>query len=274
MRNPFVAPTIARMFLRSGDSSAPDEEFFPFIRLPNGTFKTTRANRMPDIDARLAGLLKRDSRHYDLLDVAASSGTCTVELDEALRSHGIEHAMSASDLTLHASCLSLLPGRILYCETDHVLQVDVAGLAFPNTPPSRVSGLLFCVARGLIRLARRIGWSATPVPLLSAVARRSSIRFSEGDVFGEVYQADPARRFDVIRAANILSASYFTEEQIKRAVTNLREHLQPHGLLVLVRTENDTNLASIYRLENDALELVEHVNGGVEIAPWIASSNG
>ena len=274
MRNPFVAPTIARMFLRPGDSSAPDDDFFQYLRLPNGTFKTTRADRLKDIDERLIALLDRVARPYDLLDVAASSGTCTVELDDALRAHGIEHATYASDLTLHASCLSLPPGRILFCETDHVLQVDFAGLAFPNTPPSRLSGLLFFVARGLIGLARRVGWSATPVPLLSRVARRSSVNFSEGDVFGEVYRADPALRFDVIRAANILTASYFSEAEIKRAIANLTNRLRPEGLLVLVRTKDERNLVSIYRLRDGSLELVEHINGGVEVAPWVAETIG
>ncbi len=274
MRNPFVAPTIARLFLRPGGSSGPDDEFFPFIRLPNGTFKTTRANRMREVDERLIALLSRESRHHDLLDVAASSGTCTVELDDALGTHGIEHATFASDLILDARCLSLWPGRILFCEQDHVLQVDVAGLAFPNTPPSKLSGLLFFVARGLIGLARRIGWTARRVPLLSEAARRSSITFSEGDVFGEVFRADPARRFDVIRAANILTSSYFTEAEIKRAVANLKGRLRPEGLLVLVRTEKDVNLTSFFRLRNDALELVEHAHGGVEIAPWVTESGG
>lgn len=273
MRNPFVAPTIARMFFRPGEAPVPDDEFFPFIRLLNGTFKTTRANRMSDVDERLIALLSREARHYDLLDVAASSGTCTVELDDALRAHGIEHATFASDLILDAQCLSLWPGRILFCEKDHLLQIDFAGLAFPNTPPSKLSGLLFSVARGLIGLACRVGWSAARVPLLSAAARRSSITFSEGDVFGEVFQADPARRFDVIRAANILTASYFTEATIKRAITNLKGRLRPEGLLVLVRTENEINLTSTYRLHNDSLELVEHANGGVEIVPWIAEAN-
>ncbi|MBC8114838.1 MAG: hypothetical protein H7062_10700 [Candidatus Saccharimonas sp.] len=273
MRNPFVAPTIARTFLRPDGASVPDDEFFPYLRLPNGTFKTTRANRLPDVDARLIALLKREARHYDLLDVAASSGTCTVELDAALTSQGIEHVMHASDLILHASCLSLLLGRILFCEKDHILQVDFAGLTFPNTPPSKLSGLLFFVARGLIGLSRRVGWSATPVPLLSLAARRSSVNFSEGDVFGEVYRADPALRFDVIRAANILTASYFTEAEVKRAIANLKGRLRSEGLLVLVRTENEINLTSIYRLHNDSLELVEHINGGVEIAPCIAETS-
>ncbi len=273
MRNPFAAPTIARTLLHPGGASVPDDEFFDFIRLPNGTFKTTRANRMRDVDERLVALLSRESRHYDLLDVAASSGTCTVELDAALRAHGIEHATFASDLILHASCLSLWPGKILFCEQDHLLQVDFAGLAFPNTPPSKLSGLLFCIARGLIGLTHRVGWSATQVPLLSGAARRSSITFSEGDVFGEVFRADPARRFDVIRAANILTASYFSEAEIKRAIANLKGRLRPEGLLVLVRTQNEVNLVSIYRLHDDSLELVEHANGGVEIATWIATKD-
>jgi SAM-dependent methyltransferase len=270
MRNPFVAPTITEVFFSRGEKFVSDDEFFSFIRLPNGTFKTTRANRLSDIDERLVALLSHEARHYDLLDVACSSGTCTAELADTLSKHGIVHSMHASDLFLHAMRLRLPPLTVLYCEDRHILQVDFAGCAFPNTPPSKLSRGLFFVARRLIGFGQWIGLAATKVPLLSTTARRSSIEFSEGDVFGEVYRADPALRFDVIRAANLLSTGYFTESEIKRAIANAKRHLRSDGLLVLVRTEDDVNRASIYRLHNASLELVEHHNGGVDSAAWLA----
>ena len=223
MRNPFVAPTISRVFLGDrGDQSVPDDEVFPFIRLPNGTFKTTEANRMADVDERLAAILGRESRDYDILDVACSSGTCTTELAETLHKHGIRHRLFASDLYLHAMRLLLPPFTILYCKDRFVLQVDVARYAFPNTPPSRLSSCIFAIARWLIRIGQSVGLPGIRVPLLSSTARHAAIQFSDGDVFGEVYQADPALRFDVIRVANLLHTSYFTEFEIERAIANVK----------------------------------------------------
>jgi SAM-dependent methyltransferase len=270
MRNPFVAPTISRVFLGDrGDHSVPDEEVFPFIRLPNGTFKTTEANRMTDVDERLAAILGRESRDYDILGVACSSGTCTTELAETLNKHGIRHRLFASDLYLHAIRLLLPPFTILYCKNQFVLQVDVARYAFPNTPPSRLSSCIFAIARWLIRVGQSVGLPGTRVPLLSSAARHAAIQFSDGDVFGEVYQADPALRFDVIRVANLLHTNYFTEREIERAIANVKLHLRPGGFLVLARSENKINRASIYWLRDSAWELVDHLHDHDEYARWM-----
>jgi SAM-dependent methyltransferase len=270
MRNPFVAPTISRVFLGGrDDQSVPDEEVFPWLRLPNGTFKTTEAKRMADVDERLAAILARESRGYDILDVACSSGTCTTELAETLRKHGIWHRLFASDLYLHAMRLWLPPFTILYCKDRFLLQVDVARLAFPNTPPSRLSSYIFAIARWLIRVGQSVGLAGIRVPLLSSAARRTAIQFSDGDVFGDVYRADPALRFDVIRVANLLHTNYFTESEIERAIANLKLHLRPGGVLVLVRSEEGINRASIYRLCDSDWELVEHLHDHDEYARWM-----
>jgi SAM-dependent methyltransferase len=270
MRNPFVAPTISRVFLGGrGDQSVPDEEVFPFIRLPNGTFKTTEANRMADVDERLAAILGRESRDYDVLDVACSSGTCTTELAETLHKHGIRHRLFASDLYLHALRLLLPPFTILYCKDRFVLQVDVARYAFPNTPPSRLSSCIFAIARWLIGVGQSVGLPGIRVPLLSSAARQTAIQFSDGDVFGELYQADPALRFDVIRVANLLHTNYFTECEIERAIANVKLHLRPGGFLVLARSEHKINRASIYWLRDSTWELVDHLHDHDEYARWM-----
>jgi SAM-dependent methyltransferase len=270
MRNPLVAPTISQAFLGSNDKqSVPDEEVFPFLRLPNGTFKTTEAHRMADVDERLAAILGNEPRDYDILDAACSSGTCTTELAEALTRHGIRHRLFASDLYLHALRLSLPPFAILYCKDRFILQADFARYAFPNTPPSRLSAFIFAIARWLIGAGRAVGLHGVPAPLLSSAARHSAVQFSDGDVFGELYQADPALRFDVIRVANLLHTSYFTESEIKRAIANVKLHLRPGGLLVLARSEDKINTASIYRLRESTWELVDHLHDNDEYAQWM-----
>ena len=55
------------------------------------------------------------------------------------------------------------------------------------------------------------------------------------------------------------------ECEIERAIANVKLHLRPGGFLVLVRSENNINRASIYCLRNSAWELVDqlHEHGAV-----------
>ncbi|MFV0446492.1 MAG: hypothetical protein ACK5Q5_23205 [Planctomycetaceae bacterium] len=41
MRNPWTAPTIRQALLSAEAASVPDREFYDYLRMPNGTFKTT-----------------------------------------------------------------------------------------------------------------------------------------------------------------------------------------------------------------------------------------
>ena len=272
MRNPFRAPTIARMFSEQSSSHVQDEEFFPYIRLANGTFKTTCANRFPDVDAWLADHLLQQKRHVDLLDCACSSGTGTMELAQALNVRGVDSTLYASDLSLQAHQHRLPLMSVLTTDPVHILQVDVAGCAFPNTPPSKLSGIVFTIARGIIRFQRALGLTGSRVRLLSLRARQSAIQFSEGDVFQDIYQADTNREFDVIRIANLLHTNYFSVAEIQRAIANVRGRLRPNGYLLLIRTEDDVNLASLFQRVENSFTNIGQLNGGIDLPAGLVES--
>ena len=59
------------------------------------------------------------------------------------------------------------------------------------------------------------------------------------------------RRFDVIRAANILNRCYFNRDQLRCAVANLKERLSGPGSRLIVNrtlTEDGSNHATMFRL--------------------------
>ncbi|MFV0446493.1 MAG: hypothetical protein ACK5Q5_23210 [Planctomycetaceae bacterium] len=206
-----------------------------------------------------------DDRPVAVLDVGVSSGVSTVELSTALREQGWLYRLSGIDLYLEARLVRSLFGAVLFLPPDDILQSDVLGFAFPNTPPSRISGWIFGAVRPLLRRRWRRGMGSECVPLLCSAARRSDITFVSGDVLGEVYPPDPAQHFDLIRVANVLNASYFTASQLRTACHNLARKLSRQGSLLVARSTDDGNVATVYQRDADQLRVMDHYRGGVEI---------
>src|SRR6185437_1446750 len=80
-----------------------------------------------------------------------------------------------------------------------------------------------------------------------------------------------ARRFHVLRAANILNLAYFDRPTLERMLVNLRGRLLPGGLLIVCRThEAGVNNASVFTLGGDGrLTLTARLNQGSEITDLV-----
>jgi len=269
MRNPLAAPTIQEMFLNSGKSSPQDEDMFNHLCLPNGTFKTTHAGRLQDADDLLLTLLAQKQETLEVLDVGVSSGTLTAELAARLTASGISHRTHGCDLYINALCVHWFLWTILFLSPHSILQVDLLKLAFPNSPPSRLSGIVFFTARIIIRWLSR---SRTSLPLLSRTARTSPVLFSSGDVFGTLCVGFPDLKFDVVRVANVLNLSYFSEAAIQTAGQNLWRVLNDRGVLVLVRSNGEQNRCTILRKIATGFEVIADQYGGIEVAQLIVAA--
>jgi chemotaxis methyl-accepting protein methylase len=93
--------------------------------------------------------------------------------------------------------------------------------------------------------------------------------FETGDIFGSLIPSQYDSQFDVIRASNILNLSYFSPDQIIRALTNIRGHLNDQGLLVVNRTSDSTNHFTIFRREGSQFSVLHQGNEGSEIADLV-----
>jgi len=257
-----------------------ERSFFTSIRLKNGTYKTTHGRRLDDLNDLVNRCLPR-GRLLELMDVAVSSGITTMEWMNSLDRLGIEHHMTAGDLTLRAWLISL--GRHLHVLVDrdqHPLQYDVFGRAVPSPPWGRQRAV-YTVPIMLLNfvLATRYaahepgaaGITRRPLTLVSPrLSERTNVAFVEDDI---TKSTGWERRFAAVRAANILNRGYFDEPTLAAIVGRLRSRLADGGLLIVCRTDEASgNRATVFSLdERRRFRVVARLNDGAEVEPLVLS---
>lgn len=260
-----------------------EHAFFRAVRLRNGTYKTTRPGRLNDLNELLGRHLPQ-RRPLRIKDVAISSGVSTAEWSEQLCADGIDHELTATDLTVNAVLVSFTDRLgVLFDEEGGVLQVDIAG--YPVYP--RLSGRLNKQLLGLpsrlagwvmgTELAAFIGKASDQggtglvrrLELVTPRLRELGIDVEEEDL---LHPNVPEPRWDVIRAANILNRSYFGEDELRHMLRGLLASVEVGGLLAICRTDSDAlNHGSIWRLHPDGgIELVGRVGNGSEVDDLLA----
>lgn len=262
-----------------------EREFFSAIRLKNGTFKFTYPNRLEDLNDLVNQFLS-PGQPLKVMDVAVSSGITTAEWIASLKRAGIEPEVIAGDSVVNAFLISV--GKhmhVLVDSTGYQLQLDVWGNAI-STPIAKRSLisyffpvmllktavlLLFpyfqkiCSGKSASKSARRFGVTCHSIQLVSPSLKHfENLAVIEDDI---LMNTGFKQCFDVIRAANILNRSYFSDSILSRMLLNLRSRLVLNGLLVLCRTnENGTNRATIFSLgQSGEFEVVARLNGGIDI---------
>jgi hypothetical protein len=260
----------------SGRAQLEDElAFWDGIRLPNGTWRSTKRGRFDDLNAHIAAAWKQ-SRFAPrrVLDIAASSGITSLEWLQAMEAAGLAPEMTATDIALDALLVEYLPFyRALVLDTPRrePLQHDLFGLpVFPFLEPSGTLPLRLA-AMALHRALRgQSPSSVQPVKLVSPEAARR-IDFIEDDLF------DAASKwrlgtFDAIRAANILNRDYFPEAQLAKALSNIRNLLNGEdSFLIIARTLTDgSNHGTMFRLGQDRrFAAVTTIGRGSEISDLV-----
>jgi glycosyltransferase involved in cell wall biosynthesis len=243
--------------------------FFANIRLKNGTYKRTWSHRLDDVNDLVLRFIPRD-RPLKVMDVAVSSGISTLEWMSHLQQAGIEHYMTAGDITLKAALVSIGKNlRVLADRTGYPLQFDIRGKAIPN-PPGGANlvryGLQLLVIKAVLALGvRGFGINYTPIDLVSPrLVRPPNLRFVEDDI---LRNTGFEKFFHVLRAANILNRYYFTDGQLVDILARLRSRLLPGGILIVCRTnDRRKNDGTIFFL-NDAgrFEVLARIGDGSHI---------
>jgi hypothetical protein len=256
-----------------------EDLFFHSIQLRNGTFKTTRHRRLDDLNDLVQGLLPAE-RPLRIMDVAVSSGVSTAEWLIQLERAGIECNMLAGDAVVEAFLVSIGDLRALTDKTGHLMQLDIGGKAVRLPPPRRRDRVRYLAHVLLMKAAtrlfdlraptqRRLGVTCRPLNLLSpSLNGLPQLRAVEDDI---LFNVSFARRFHVLRAANILNLAYFDRATLQRMLVNLRGRLVPGGLLIVCRTnEAGINNASVFTLGEDGrLALTARLNQGSEITDLV-----
>ena len=283
-----TVPTAFELFFQRTPQSdrveleAREDRFFHSIELRNGTRKTTWHRRLDDLNEFVMGLLPMQ-RPLEIMDVAVSSGVSSAEWLEALERAGVQCRMVAGDAVVESFLISFGPRlRALADRTGHLMQLDIGGHAIRLPPPRRRDQLRYLPCIRLMELAtrlfdltslprgaevRRWGVSCRALALLSpSLSQLPRLEAVEDDILTD---GRFARRFHVLRAANILNLAYFDTDTLTRMVSNLRDRLLPGGLLIICRTsEQQSNDATVFTLGEDGrLRVAARLNRGSEIEP-------
>ena len=266
---------------------ARERAFFRSIRLKNGTYKTTYSHRLDTLNEVVNTVLPAQ-QPLEIMDVAASSGVATLEWMDSLQRAGIDFRMTAGDLCVRAFLLSF--GRflnVLVDSTGYPLQFDILGKAIPYPPRRRLAVHVPPVFVGVHLLrwmlpplfaalfkplpndgegrSRRFGIGCRPTALISPrLLHRRSITILDDDLLAA---RSFENQFHVIRAANVLNRTYFSDETLRAMVANLRARLRRPGMLIVCRTnDEDVNHGTVFSLSGTArFEVVCRIGDGSEI---------
>jgi hypothetical protein len=249
----------------------------------NGTFKSTQASRFEDTESAFARAVRgRESVLRAVLDVGASSGATTTDLSACLRKLGVSASITATDLYVDAHIVTVAPHvRILTDSAGWILQYDVAGTAVRPW----IRRMDYLTLAFLPRVVARLGLSHVVPKMVSRGASRSvklvspqlsrleHVSIIENDIMR--YAPAFARRFDFIRAANILNTSYFSWDQLRLALVNIRSYLREPGALLLVARSDraEATAGTLFELARDnTFRVLERVGNGSEIEDLVLTA--
>ena len=74
----------------------------------------------------------------------------------------------------------------------------------------------------------------------------------------------------MVRVSNLLNYSYFSEDKLRDAISNIRKISKERSIILINRTtRNKKDLASFFIKKKGKFHLLEDVNGGPEIKKLI-----
>lgn len=243
------------------------------LRMPNGIYKTTKANRFIDIDEELISILE-ENKTYLIHDVAASDGITSVELLQKLDKSNIKSKFIFSDKFAKIFWSPKWYGTVYKDQEGTVLFLDFFGIqAYRNTSIkyifSKILGYLFPGNSPVLN-------SDTEILLLNPKAREAisegKLEFMYYDIFESKQEKE---KFDLIRCINILNLGVFSDELISKGLANLIPSLKEGGIFLIGRSDesNFVNHATIYKKTGGKLLPMKNINKGTELKNLIDKIN-
>lgn len=279
----------ARKFLRlPAEQATPqsEETFFTSVMVRNGTYKTTFPGRFADVDDAIIRLLdRRVISARNVLDVAVSSGTSTLDLAEKLRAHGRQAHITATDILLDVRIVRVFPRcYAMLDETGFPLRFDLLWWGIKpwvsrNDYFNGKAVFRKAIHHVFLRRAQRLLGSPKRADVESArlvsprLIGNKDVHIEHDDL--RVFNPDFARRFDFIRAANILNKGYFPPSDLQAMIGHLKRYLAgPGSSLLVLRTHADrSNHGALYRVDQQGdLERLTQFGEGSEVDELIASA--
>jgi SAM-dependent methyltransferase len=229
------------------------------------TWKSTRRRRHPLTDQLITAFMS-SVPNPSVLDVGVSAGSSALDLLDRLGDNFGRYYVTDLSFRLRSVTADHVTyfyhphtGQCIMCVTDWFLTYEeVEGAFFP----------LGVIAGRRIAKAPRIDTAhEVTVSLLhpglkqrAGIDRRIVVR--EYNVF----EPWPLGRVDIIKVANVLNRVYFRDEDILRALGNLRNALKPNGRLMITDNREVERVSTFSRNQIGSLVPEVEINGGTDIA--------
>jgi hypothetical protein len=209
-----------------------------------------------------------------LLDVGASDGITTLETVELLRDR-LGGDVQATLLDQYTSFVRIRRTFLREYRTrdGSPIMLRLGPLALRLNDSTAVQSLARRFYRACTRFRHDSSHCQTVSLVNPLVASDPAIEVVEGDLL--VPQPQLVGRFELVRAANVLSALAFTRDEISRAIAHLHNYLRDGGLLLVTRNPHEadpqTERGSLWRKAGERLERLEDFGGGSEIAEIVSN---
>jgi hypothetical protein len=241
------------------------------------THKLTRPNRLAGPTGALCDRLQSPARDtLQFLDVGASDGITTLEAVRMLEAR-LDRPVHACLIDPFVRLVRYRSGSTVEYRTPDqspvMVRVGSIGLQLSSLDTARDP-----LSRSLGRwyLARTAARQSMPVDATISlvnplVAADPSVTVLEWDVL----RHNPALvdRFHAVRASNVLNHSYFSTEQIERALSHLHGYLRDGGLLLVSRSRvsgsGEVDHGSIWRKDGVRFAREHSFGAGAEIASLV-----
>jgi len=233
----------------------------------DGVFKTTSQHRLVKTDEIIVDFLRSmKKRECAILDVGASDGTTTLDLHErikaALPGHNV--AITMIDRNVH---MARFEGRVVNEYRDSsgkplMVQLGRLGFRYPRSE-YRFDILHNLLMKVYSEFREKLEFRKSEEYMLinPLVSRTETIQVIEQDLF-KVDQL--GKKFDVIRACNVLNDVYFSKEQIQTAERLFCSIMNDGGLYVKTRNAMHKKLLEGTILEEELTQVFRKANGELQ----------
>ena len=276
-----ISIALYNQILHASNADALAERILDTFSDERGAYKRTYSKRFETFDAQLLRMLaERNNIEYPLVvaDVSVSDGRTACDLFETLAPQFPELEYLASDFS--PQVFVVRKGRFSLAVSRQYNIVEMTWPPFvlsalkPETPyyyPVNAAVRLLVhrlIAKPLLAQYKAGNIGACEIQLFSARAlnlARNDPRFHLGDqnILEPITLPKPAH---LLRAMNVLNATYFNHDDMKVILTNFHKALRPDGWLVAGSNEDAGSVVNggIFRKTTGGFEKIWHSGNGLE----------
>ena len=225
-----------------------------------GTWKTTQSSRHPLSDKIISALSIPST---SILEVGASVGVTSLELIEQLGSRFANYIVSDANCKL----FGLKKGKWInfYSTEGECILRSGFGFLFYN----QTKGGWFPfkqISEKLIRNAPPFDPCRAVVLelFIPELVRKTKLDCRVSVIEWNIFQPWELQLVDIVRVANLLNRSYFSDYQIKTAIINLHKIIKPGGKLLLVENRK-LEQWSLLMNGPSGFEVLDQGNGGSDV---------